>query len=309
MKFHNDITPNTYLNNINNRWSISKTKVYFLASALLLLLAVVSTSLGYRLSLTSLSVFAQTSEDEYVDESYADYDRIVEEGCNTLGISIYGELGTYSDGAAQTTSNDIRLYINTYADHPNIKAIWVDVDSGGGSPVAGDEIRELLAAQTIPVVAEVRSLSGSAAYMAILSADRIFAHRYGSVGSIGVIMNYYDYTKKNEKDGIEYKPILSAPGKDSGSADRPMTEEERTRFQSEIDFLFDGFVNDVAENRNLAKDKVLTLADGTTILAHLALQAGLIDELGSTAEINNYLKAKINEEPVVCRFNNNDVLL
>lgn len=83
-------------------------------------------------------------EEYYEDEEYCedeDYDYIGENGCNVLGISVTGDIGTdYGD----TTSNSVRDTLEELTTDERVKAILVDLDSGGGSPVAGDEIANYL---------------------------------------------------------------------------------------------------------------------------------------------------------------------
>lgn len=233
-------------------------------------------------------------DEEYIEE---DFDYIGENGCNVLGLTISGEIGTdYGD----TTSNSFRDTLEEHAYDERVKAILVDVDSGGGSPVAGDEIATLLKEQSVPVIAQVREVAASAAYMAILPADKIFAHRWGSIGSIGVIIPYYDFTELNDDAGIKYAPILTSPSKDIGSPDRALTKEERAMLQKEIDFIYNDFVRDVAEYRNLSIEKAFALADGNTLLAHKAREAGLVDEIGGRVEVTDYLRTIIDAEPIVC---------
>jgi signal peptide peptidase SppA len=237
------------------------------------------------------------SEDDEWGSYGEPYDVIAENGCNVLGLSIYGEIGT---DYGYTSANYFRDALELNRGDERIKAIIVDVDSEGGSPTAGDEIRILLEEQKVPVIAQVRELAASAAYMAILSADKIYAHRYGSVGSIGVIISHYDYTQYNAKEGIKYSPIMTGSFKDLGSPDRELTAEERAILQDQIDYIYEDFVKDVAASRNISYEKVKQIANGTTYMAHEAKALGLIDEVGGRKEVMEYLKKTINEEPVIC---------
>lgn len=237
----------------------------------------------------------ETTEDAYY-EPYTEYS-FGEYGCNVLGLTVSGDIGT---DYGYTSSNYIRDTLDYYKGDETIKAILVEVDSGGGSPVAGDEIKTMLEEQTVPVIAQVRELAASAAYLAILPADRIFAHRYGSIGSIGVIIPYYDYTEYNEKEGIKYDPIKTGEYKDIANGERPLTKEERQILQDEIDYVYEGFIGDVAKYRGLTVDKVRALADGKTWLAAAAMEEGLIDEVGGRPEVTAHLRETIGEEPVVC---------
>jgi protease-4 len=247
-------------------------------------------------SIQSQTMIKDFSDDEYY--SAEAYDYMGENGCNVLGITIAGDLGTdYGD----TTANDIRSILEEFAGDERVEAILIEVDSSGGSPVAGDEIATLLAEQTVPVIAQIREIGASAAYMAILPADYIFAHRFGSVGSIGVIIPLYDYSKSNEQDGIAYTPILTSSGKDMGTADRPLSSEERAILQSEVDFIYQAFLTDVASYRNLTPAQLSAVANGQTFLSHIAKERGLIDAVGGRSEVMKYLQTITNAAPVVCR--------
>ena len=54
------------------------------------------------------------------------------------------------------------------------------------------------------------------------------------------------------------------------------------------------------ENRGLDIEKVRKLADGSTMLGEMALQNGLIDQIGAMPEVKEYLKEKIGEDIEVC---------
>lgn len=288
MKLNFNPAPEGYLSALREHRSKNSRRLKFCV-ALVTVFSII-TIYGGKAVDTTLVLAQESENDDY-------YDYIAEEGCNVLGLTLYGGIGTYDD---YTSSNDIRTALEEYASHENIEAILVEVDSGGGSAVAGDEILHLLDEQIIPVVAHIRNMGASAAYMAILSADRIFTHPYGSVGSIGVMNTFFDYSEYNEKEGIKYVPVLSSPSKDSGTQDRTMTEQERQMYQSEVDYIYDGFVNSVAKYRNLTKEQVLKLADGNTYLGAAAKAAGLVDEVGGFKEVRNYIENLIDEPVKVC---------
>ena len=69
----------------------------------------------------------------------------------------------------------------------------------------------------------------------------------------------------------------------------------------DIDIMHKNFVKMVAENRNLDIEKVEKLADGSTMLGEMALQNGLIDQIGGMSEVKEYLKEKMGTGVRVCR--------
>ncbi len=244
------------------------------------------------------------SSDSAVDESIAD------ENCNVTGIELHGDILTYispsdydADGnktVDQTASQDVLYMINEAEKDEKTKAILLEVDSYGGSPVAGEEIANALKNAKKPTVALIRGAGDSAAYWAATGASRIFASRNSDVGSIGVTMSYLDASKQNKDQGLTYNQLSSGKFKDTGDPDKGLSEEEKALFMRDINIIKQNFIRAVAENRKLELKKVEALADGSTMLGEMALQNGLIDQLGGTEEARQYLKDKIGEEVEVC---------
>lgn len=231
------------------------------------------------------------------------------DNCSVAGINLHGEIFTYipnhnendlSFNSDSVASEDIIWAIQKANEDPKIQAIFVEVDSGGGSPIAGEEISIAVKNSDKPVVALIRSLGASSAYWAISGADKIFASKNSAVGSIGVTGSYLSNTAKNIKDGYGYEQLSAGKYKDSGSPDKPLTNEERALFLRDINIIYDNFTETVAKNRNLSLDDVKHVADGSTVLGESAKALGLIDEIGGENEVEKYLENMIGVKPVVC---------
>lgn len=229
--------------------------------------------------------------------------------CSILGIALHGELVTYTfagdpdDASANSdvsSSEDITRLIATADADPEIKAILFDVDSPGGSPVAGEEIANAIRGATKPVVAVIRGVGASAAYWGVSSADRIYASRNSDVGSIGVTTSYLDNTESNKKNGIVYNQLSSGKYKDTFSPDKPLTKEERDLIMRDIMIMHDNFVENIATNRNLPLEAVREIADGSSVLGEQAKDYGLIDEIGGLPEAKKYLEEKTGESLKIC---------
>jgi protease-4 len=67
-----------------------------------------------------------------------------------------------------------------------------------------------------------------------------------------------------------------------------------------VNILHENFIKMVAENRSLDIEKVRKLADGSTMLGEMALQNGLIDQIGGMFEVRDYLKEKIGRNIEIC---------
>lgn len=229
--------------------------------------------------------------------------------CSVAGINLHGEIFTYVPdnsendpffGIDVVASENIVWAIRVANKDPQIKAILVEVDSGGGSPVGGEEISTAIENSDKPVVALVRSVGASSAYWAISSADKIFASKNSDVGGIGVTISHLNNVAKNQKEGYVYEQLSVGKFKDYGSPDKPLTSEERALFLRDINIVYGNFIEAVARNRNLPLEEAKRMADGATVLGERAKALDLVDEIGGIDEVEKYLEEIIGEKPEVC---------
>ncbi len=213
------------------------------------------------------------------------------------------EAGMDEDGnitVDKTSSEGVTYLINQANNDDSIKAIILEVDSYGGSAVAGEEINQAVLNSKKPVIASVRSAATSAAYWSIVNADMIFASEMSDIGSIGVTMSYLDKTKKNEKEGLTYNSLSIGKFKDYGDPDKMVTKEERSLMIRDMMVTYDVFIKSVAAGRKLELDKVKGLADGSSMPGQMALNNGLIDRIGSIYDVNEYISGIIKEDVYIC---------
>jgi protease-4 len=232
---------------------------------------------------------------------------------NIAVIKIQGEIVTYGteliDSASETTvssdvvsSETIVGYFNEIEKDDDIKAIIVEIDSRGGSPMASEEIMDSLKKTTKPTIAVIRESADSGAYLVATGANRIYASRFSEVGSIGVTMSYLDYSQKNKQEGLTYQQLSSGKFKDTGSPDKELTAEEKELLMKDVEKMHQLFVENVAVNRNLDIKTVEKLADGSTMLGQDAKEKGLIDEIGNIDDAKNWLKSQLGIEPELCIY-------
>jgi len=233
--------------------------------------------------------------------------------CNIERIKLRGYLSTYvlynnaSDGLEATggddvsSSEEIVKAIEMANKDDSIKAILLEVDSFGGSGVAGQDIAEALKRANKPTVALIKESGLSAAYWAASGADYIIASNISDVGSIGVTMSYLDYSQKDKDEGIIYQELSSGKFKNTGDPDKSISYEEKELIMRDIKIIHENFVKDISKNRNLEIDKVGKLADGSSMLGQMAKEAGLIDKVGNIYDAEDYFAQKIGEEPIICQ--------
>jgi protease-4 len=164
---------------------------------------------------------------------------------------------------------------------PAIKAIVVRVNSPGGGVVASDEIYRALLDFEKPVVIWMGDMAASGGYYISCGGDYVFAHPDTLTGSIGVISQFLNAEELMEKIGVDAVVITSGASKDTGSLFREMTEEEQALWKTIIDEVYEGFVEIVAQARDLPLEDVRELADGRVYTGRQALELGLVDEVGA----------------------------
>jgi len=291
---------------------LEKCKIFFkkiMPSLKWILIISISIIIGGIIVFSYINNKSQNSSTQ--DSSVSDFNSSSDDAnCNVQGINIHGSVVTYTSNDSyndqdkvmydQTSADSVLYYIDNAQNKDNIKAIVVEVDSGGGSPVAGEEISNAIKNSSKPVVAYIRDVGASAAYWAISGADRIFASKNSNVGSIGVTQSYLSNVGKNQKDGYTYIELTSGKYKDTGSPDKVLTDEEKSLLQRDINIMYNNFVADVAQNRGITVKVVKSFADGSTVLGAKAKSLGMIDEVGGLPEVEKYLETKIGEKPNIC---------
>jgi protease-4 len=164
---------------------------------------------------------------------------------------------------------------------PAIKAVVVRVNSPGGSVVASDEIYHMLLEFDKPVVVWMGEMAASGGYYISCGGDYVFAHPDTLTGSIGVISQFLNVEELMDKVGVDAVVITSGPRKDIGSPFREMSEEEQALWEGIIDETYEGFVELVAQARDLPLEEIRELADGSIYTGRQALELGLVDGVGT----------------------------
>jgi protease-4 len=169
---------------------------------------------------------------------------------------------------------------------PAIRGVLLRINSPGGTVTAAeilyDEIRRFKSERGLPIVAQFMGVAASGGYYVAMAADEIVAYPTTVTGSIGVIASLFpNVTGLMEKIGVEDQTFVTGAFKDTGSATRPMREDERVQMQAVIDDLFQRFVEVVEGGRkNLSRKEIEGLADGRIYSARQAKDAGLVDHVG-----------------------------
>lgn len=166
----------------------------------------------------------------------------------------------------------------------DIKGVVLRVNSPGGSALASDGIwREItLIKKEKPVVVSMGDYAASGGYYISCAADSIFAEAgtiTGSIGVFSIIPNFKNLM--NNKLGITFDGVKTAPYADMGNLTRPMTDAEKRKFQFTVDTIYHVFKSRVAEGRKLSMEMVDSLAQGRVYTGTEAVANKLVDRIGS----------------------------
>jgi protease-4 len=140
--------------------------------------------------------------------------------------------------------------------------------------------------------------AASGGFYIAVAGDKIVANPGTITGSIGVIMQYYQYKELAEKIGFKREVIKSGEFKDIGNPNRELTDKDKEILDAVIMDIQSQFVEAVATGRNLPPEKVREIADGRIFTGAMAKEWGLVDQLGNFADAVTLTKelAKIDGE-------------
>ncbi len=176
----------------------------------------------------------------------------------------------------------------------SIKAIVFEINSPGGGAVASSEIADAIKKSNKTSVAWIREVGASGGYWIASSCDQVVAHRMSITGSIGVLASYLEFSGFIQDHNITYERLVGGKYKDMGSPFKELSDEERRILQSQIDEIHDMFIEEVAANRNLDKERVEEFATGEIMIGKKAKEFGLVDILGSEDEVKTLIEDQLN---------------
>ena len=205
----------------------------------------------------------------------------------------------------EKSGREVIKQLDDWADNSSIKAVVLHVNSPGGGVAISQEVYDaiLRLRNEKPVVTAMASVAASGGYLIACAADRIVANPGTLTGSIGVIMQYYTYYDLFDKVGLGTATIKSGELKDVGDPTRPMTKQEEMMLRSVVMDSYEQFVEVVANGRQMEKENVYPLADGSIFTGLQALNLGLVDTLGGLKEAVDLAAdlAELDGEPQVVR--------
>lgn len=179
---------------------------------------------------------------------------------------------------------------------PSVKSIVFNYNSPGGGVYGIEALaNEMFAARgQKPMVAQINSMCGSAAYWLATQADEIVVTPGGEVGSIGAYGLHEDKSKAAANAGVKYTFISAGKYKVEGNAFEPLSDEALAATQKKVDAYYGQFVNAVARGRGTtAKDVRGGMGQGRMELAGDALKLNMADRIATLDQtLTRYARMK-----------------
>jgi protease-4 len=204
-------------------------------------------------------------------------------------IYALGEIG--DEQSTFSIGPEMAEVIREAREDTDVAAIVLRVNSPGGSASTSDLIwREVeLAARVKPVVASMGGVAASGGYYIACAADTIVASPTTITGSIGVFGVFFSGQKLIEETiGIRTEVVKTNKHGDFGGsyplplpvANRTLTPYERQVLQSQVNRVYDTFLDRVSRGRNMTTGAVDSIGQGRVWTGEDAQRIGLVDVLG-----------------------------
>ena len=178
----------------------------------------------------------------------------------------------------------------------DVKSIVFRINSPGGSPLASETVRHCLdraKKKGIPVIISMGDYAASGGYWVASNANKIVSLPATLTGSIGVYGGKFVFKGLWDKLGIHWDIIKSGQNADIYSLNQDFTPEQHQRHEQELDYIYQSFLERVADGRHMSLTQVREIARGRVWTGEQALSLGLVDVLGGLTTAINTAKAEI----------------
>src|SRR6185369_14141882 len=127
--------------------------------------------------------------------------------------------------------------------------------------------------------ADIETVGASGAYYVASGTNKIYANNASIVGSIGVIMEWYNYGDLMKWAKLKNIVIKTGEFKDTGNPSRDLTPAEQEYLQATAENMLGQFVASVASGRGMKPEDVKSFADGKIWTGEQAKSMKLVDEI------------------------------
>ena len=196
-----------------------------------------------------------------------------------------------------TGYNDIRRALVAAASNPEIHAILLDIDSGGGAVNGVMDTSNLIRTvhdKVKPVYAFADGAMASGAYWLGMAAGSVHAGKTAVVGSIGVISTHMEVSKQLKDDGVGVTVMRAGKYKALANPYEPLSVEGKAALQTMLDTTYNVFIEQVADMRGKTVQHVdEVMAQGREFIGEAAVGAGLVDSITTYDTLVSQIEAQM----------------
>jgi protease-4 len=138
----------------------------------------------------------------------------------------------------------------------------------------------MLTREKKPVVVSMGDVAASGGYWIATASSAIVAEPTTITGSIGIYAGKFNFKGLYDKLGVTTDGVGTTANADFFSAGRSFTEEERERLREILEDGYQTFLERVAASRGKTTEEAHEVAQGRVWSGRMALEKGLVDELG-----------------------------
>jgi protease-4 len=203
---------------------------------------------------------------------------------NISGMLMDGSAGGLFGGGHNPVS-DLKETLANIEHDPRVKAVVLRMNTPGGTVTASAMMyHELLAFKRkthLPVIASMMDVCASGGYYVSCAADYQMAYPTTITGSIGVIVQLFNFHRTLRYLGVQAPVFVSGPNKDTASPFHAMTPENRKIIQGFVTQFYARFLNIVKHSHpDVNAADWPTLTDGRPVTGEDAFHDHLINGLG-----------------------------
>jgi len=204
---------------------------------------------------------------------------------HTALVDLQGEIAP-----DQVSADNVISSLQDAFDDKKTKGVILRINSPGGSPVqAGqihDEIKRLRALHPkTPLYVVVDDICASGGYYVAAGADKIFVDKASIVGSIGVLMDGFGFTKTMEKLGVERRLLTAGENKGFLDPFSPVDPKQEAFARQMLEEIHGQFIDVVREGRGKRLKETPDMFSGLVWSGEKSIQLGLADGLGSVDSV------------------------
>lgn len=251
-------------------------------------------------AVTALDVKAYYDDDEDEDAP----PRLLSKQGNVGVVTITGPLVPgapwYAKYRGMTGYDEIREALIAAAQDPDIGAILLDVNSGGGAVSGVTDVADLVRSidrQIKPVQALTTGVMASAALWVGASGRKVSVGKVAEVGSIGVLTVMQSMKEFYKKMGIDAEVLRSAEFKALGHPLDPITDKARAEIMGQLEQMDSMFNAYMAEARGLSADTARErFGKGRIFIGQAAVGVGLADAVASYDAVISEMQGAIDAQ-------------